>query len=236
MSMLEAEGDADQIELESFVDDIADITDIGKLPIEPVNFEIAQTCKMHGSYRKLTVFKDCYCHQLINTKHRKPFEYRIDLTFLDPRPFRSRKRPWRWLIIALVLLGIDTVLLLAGFVNTSSINFLGLFVGLLVVGILSLLAFFYYSRDRVYFRTRYGRIKLVEVNNNRPNRKQFRDFLKQFVVQIKNTQATRGYSQSKSLARELKELRRLKDDKVIPEKSYEKAKQLIFRHEAFTKA
>ena len=105
-----------------------------------------------------------------------------------------------------------------------------------MVGTLSLLAYFYYSRDRVYFRTRYGRIKLVEVNNNRPNRKQFRDFLKQFVVQIKNTQATRGYSQSKSLARELKELRRLKDDKVIPEKSYEKAKQLIFRHEAFTKA
>ena len=232
--MSQAQSQEDQIDLESFDDDVSDITDIGKLPIKPVNFELVQSSKMHGNYRKFTVFKDFYCHQLINIKHRKPFEYSIDLTYLDPRPFRSRTRAWRWLIGALVLLGVDAVLLLAGFVDTSSINFLGLFLGLLVVGIMSLLAFFYYSRDRVYFRTRYGRIKLVEFANNSPNRKLFREFLRQFVGQINKTQTTRAFSQSKTLARELKELRRLKDAAIIPERSYEKAKQVIFKHKAFT--
>jgi len=193
-----------------------------------------QTNKLHGNYRKFTVFKDFYCQQLVNIKHRRPFEYSIDLTYLDPRPFRSRSRAWRWLIIGLALLVIDAGLLLGGFVDTSSINLLGLFLGLLVIGIMSLLAFFYYSRDRVFFRTRYGRIKLVEFDNNRPNRKLFRAFLKQFIGQINQTQTNRGFSQSKTLARELKELRRLKDAAVIPERSYEKAKQVIFRHEAFT--
>ena len=234
--MPQAEVQEDQIELESFVDDIADITEIGKLPIEPVNFEFVQTSKMHGSYRKFTVFKDFYCHQLINTKHRRPIEYRIDLTYLDPRPFRSRHRAMRWLIIGGASLGIDLILLLFGVIDTSSINLLGLFLLLLITGTLSLLAYFYYSRDRVFFRTRYGKIKLVELTNNSPSRRQFRAFLKQFVTQINKTQSTRGFNQAKSLARELKELRRLKETAIIPEKSYEKAKQLIFRHKAFTNA
>jgi len=234
--MQQAESPEDEIQLESFVDDISDITDIRKLPIEPVNFEFVQTSKMHGSYRKLTVFSDFYCHQLINTKHRRPIEYRIDLTYLEPRPFRSRRRAWRWLYAGLGMLGIDLVLLVGGFVDTSSINFLGLFLVLLVGGIMSLLAFFYYSRDRVYFRTRYGKIKLVELTNNSPNRRQFRAFLSQFVNQINKTQTARGFNEAKALARELKELRRLKETAVIPEKSYEKAKQLIFKHEAFTQA
>lgn len=234
--MPQALGQEEQIELESFVDDVGDITDIGRLPIEPVNFDLVQTSRLHGYYRKVTVFKDFYCHQLVNSKHRKPLEYRIDLTYLDPRPFRSQRRAMRWLYAGLALLGIDAVMLIAGLVDTSSINFLGLFLGLLVVGTLSLLAYFYYSRDRVFFRTRYGKIKLVELTNNSPNRKRFRAFIKQFVAQINKTQSARGFNQAKSLARELKELRRLKEAAVLPDKSYQKAKQLIFSHKAFTKA
>ena len=40
-------------------------------------------------------------------------------------------------------------------------------------------------------------------------------------------------NQSQLLAAELKELRRLKDESIVPEGSYKKAKQLIFKHEAF---
>ena len=46
----------------------------------------------------------------------------------------------------------------------------------------------------------------------------------------------KGLDQSKFLAAELKELRRLKDEAIVPEESYEKAKKLIFKHEAFKAA
>lgn len=228
--------ESDEIDLESLDDDSTDFTDGENVPVEHVNFEIEQTSKMHGIYRKITVFNDAQCYQTIKNKHRKKYKYRTDIAYLDPRPFRSRIRSWRYLYLALALMGIDAVLLLGGFIDTSSVNSLGLFVGLLVVGIMSLLAFVYSSRDRVFFRTRYGKIRLVELINKKPDNKSFRSFINNFVMQINKARTARGLNQARFLARELKELRRLKDEGVIPENSYEKAKQLIFRHEAFTSA
>ena len=228
--------ESDEIDLEGIDDDSTEFTDGENVPVEHVNFELEQTARMHGIYRKITVFNDTHCYQTIKNKHRRKYKYRTDIAYLDPRPFRSRVRSWRYLYLAMALLGADAVLLLGGFVDTSSINFLGLFVGLLVIGIMSLLAFFYYSRDRVFFRTRYGKIRLVELINKNPDNRSFRSFLNNFVMQINKAKTARGLNQAKFLARELKELRRLKDEAVIPENSYEKAKRLIFKHEAFTSA
>jgi hypothetical protein len=53
-------------------------------------------------------------------------------------------------------------------------------------------------------------------------------------MQIKKCKTAKSFNQNKFLARELQELRRLKDETVIPEASYEKAKRLIFKHKAFS--
>lgn len=234
--MSQANIESDEIDLESLDDDMTDFTDGENVPVDHVNFEIEQTHKAQGIYRKITVFNDTHCYQTIKNKHRKKYKYRLDIAYLDPRPLRSRTRAWRWLYLSLALLVIDAALLIGGFIDTSSINFLGLFVGLLAVGIMSLLAFFYYSRDRVFFRTLYGKIRLVELINKNPDNKSFRSFVNNFVMQINKAKTARGLNQAKFLARELKELRRLKDEGIIPENSYEKAKRLIFKHEAFTSA
>jgi hypothetical protein len=99
---------------------------------------------------------------------------------------------------------------------------------------MTLMAFFYYTRDTVFFRTQYGKIKLVEVINKNPDTDSFRSFITKFVMQINKCKTAKGFNQNKFLARELQELRRLKDETVIPEASYEKAKRLIFKHEAFS--
>ena len=234
--MSQANIESDEIDLESLDEDFTDFTDGENIPVDHVNFEIEQYSKMHGSLRKVTVFNDVQCYQTIKNKHRKKYKYRIDIAYLDPRPFRSRVMAWRWLYVGLALLGIDAVMLLGGFFDSSSIDFIGVSIALLVVGIISLLAFFYYSRDRVFFRTQYGKIRLIELINKNPDNKTFRSFINKFVMQINKAKTARGLNQAKFLARELKELRRLKDEAVIPENSYEKAKRLIFKHEAFTSA
>ncbi|NCF36058.1 MAG: hypothetical protein GWP56_06685, partial [Gammaproteobacteria bacterium] len=48
------------------------------------------------------------------------------------------------------------------------------------------------------------------------------------------SKTAKNLNQTKFLARELQELRRLKDETVIPTDSYEKAKKLIFTHKAFS--
>jgi hypothetical protein len=233
--MTEVNIESAEIDLQPIDDDnTTNFSDNEQIPVEHVNFEFAQTSKLQGISRKLTIFNDTHCYQSIKNKHQRKFKYRIDLAYLDPRPFRTRTVPWKWLYASLALWMLDIVLVFTGWIETSSINFLVLFIAITVVALMSLMAFFYYSRDTVFFRTQYGKIKLVEVINKNPDTESFRSFITKFVMQINKCKTAKSFNQNKFLARELQELRRLKDETVIPEASYEKAKRLIFKHEAFS--
>ncbi len=224
-----------EIDIEAIEDDTTtNFSDSDHIPVEHVNFEFEQASKLHGLYRKITIFNDTHCYQSIKNKHQRKYKYRIDIAYLDPRPFRSRVRQWKWLYAAAVLLVLDLTLILTGWIDASSVNSLGAFVGITVVTLMCLIAFFYYKRDQVYFRTQYGKIKLIELINKNPDNESFRRFINRFVQQINKSKTAKGFKQNKFLAQELRELRRLKDETVIPVESYEKAKQLIFGHEAFS--
>jgi len=235
--MTEINIESDEIDLEPLGDDTTtNFSDNEKIPVEHINFELEQRSKLHGLYRKITIFNDTHCYQSIKNKHQRKYKYRIDIAYLDPRPFRNRVKEMKWLYACGAFLGLDVALYFAGWLDTSSVVFLGLFLAMLVAAVMSLLAFFHYSRDRVFFRSQYGKIKLIEFINKNPDDESFRSFINKFIMQIKKSKTAKNLNQNKFLARELQELRRLKDETVIPVNSYEKAKQLIFRHEAFSTA
>ena len=234
--MTEVNIESAEIDLEPVEDDTTNFSDNEQIPVEHINFEFEQRNKLHGLYRMFTIFNDTHCYQSIKNKHQRKYKYRIDISYLDPRPFRTRVVEWKWLYASLALFGLDLALVFGGWIDTSSVNFLGLFIGIIVVALMSLLAFFYYSRDKVYFRTQFGKIRLIEFINKNPDNDSFRKFINKFIMQVKKSKTAKNLSQSKFLASELKELRRLKDETVIPQNSYEKAKQLIFKHEAFNAA
>ena len=123
-----------------------------------------------------------------------------------------------------------------GWLDTLSVNFLGLFIGVAVVALITLLAFVYNSHDKVFFRTQYGKVKVIEMMNNNPDKKSFQSFITKFNQQIKKSKTSKNMTQNKFLASELKELRRLKDETMILEEDYETAKRRIFKHEAFKAA
>ena len=72
--------------------------------------------------------------------------------------------------------------------------------------------------------------------NNNPDKDKFRGFITEFNMQIKKSKTAKNFTQNKFLARELQELRRLKDEAMIVEEEYEVAKRRIFQHEAFKAA
>lgn len=233
--MTEANIESAEIDLHGIDDDnTTNFSDDEQIPVEHVNFEFEQTSKIRGLFRKLTIFNDTHCYQSIKNKHQRKYKYRIDLAYLDPRPFRIRTVAWKWLYACLTLLALDLALYLSGWLDTMPVNFLGLFTVISVVSVMCLLAFFHYSRDTVFFRTKYGRIKLVELINKNPDNEVFRKFINKFVMQIKKCQTAKGFNQTKFLARELQELRRLKNETIVPVESYEKAKKVIFKHKAFS--
>lgn len=226
----------DEIDLKPVDDDTTIFSDSEQIPVEHVNFEFVQTSKLRGSLRQVTVFNDTHCYQSIKDKHIRKYKYRMDLAYLDPRPFISRYIAWKWLYASLALWALDLALIFSGWLDTSSINFLGLFVGVTVAATMTLLAFFYQSHDTVYFRSRFGKVRLMELINKNPDNDSFRSFINKLVMQINKSKTARNKNQGQMLASELQELRRLMEETVVTEESYEKAKKLIFKHEAFKAA
>jgi len=231
--MAEVNIESDEIDLQPLEDESTQFSDDERIPVNHVNFEFEQSHKLRGMYRKLTIFNDTQCYQSIKNKHRRKYKFRLNLAFLDPRPFRLRNIAWKWLYASLALWCSAAVILFTEWFERSSVVSLGIFTGIIVAALLALLAFFYLSHDTVYFRSQFGKIRLFELANNNPSRDDFRDFINKIVVQINKSKAAKGMNQSQLLAAELKELRRLKDEAIVPEGSYEKAKMLIFKHEAF---
>jgi len=231
--MSNASSESAEIDLLPVEDETTQFSDEEQIAVVHTNFEFEQSHRLRGIHRHLTVFNDSQCYQKIKNKHRRKYKFRLDLAFLDPRPFRIRSIAWKWLYASLALWALDAIIIIAGWFDTSSINIMGVFIAITVTALLTLLAFFYLSYDTVYFRSQYGKIRLLELENRRPDQHSFTAAVNRIVVQINKSKTARGLDQSRFLAAELKELRRLKDESILPEESYEKAKKLIFQHKAF---
>ena len=225
--------EAAEIDLQPVGEEITQFSDTEEVPVEHINFEFEQSHKLQGMLRELSVFNDSHCYQSIKNKHRRKYKFRLDLAYLDPRPFRLRNIVWNWLYASLALWVLAGAFVFTGWFNHSSVTSLGILAGIITIALLTLLTFFYLSHDTVYFRSQFGKIRLFELANNNPDKDSFREFVNRIVVQINKSKAAKNMNQSQLLAAELKELRRLKDENIVPEESYEKAKQQIFKHEAF---
>lgn len=224
-----------EIELETS-EETTWFSDDEKVAIEKINLEFEQTIKYRGIYRKITIFNDHHCYQSIKNKHQRKYKYRVDLSFLDPRPFRVRKVAWNWLYGSVGLAIISLIMIYLGWFSDQFKPSSYYETSLIVVFsamLISLLLFAHNSYDKVIFKSQYGRVKFIEILNKYPNKSSFRKFLTRFVIQVKNEKAKRVYSQSKFLTRELQELRRLKNEEVISEREYESGKKFIFKHNAF---
>ncbi|MCP4768889.1 MAG: DUF3810 family protein [Gammaproteobacteria bacterium] len=231
--MTEINIESAEIDLQPVDDDSTLFSDNEKIPVEHVNFEFVQINKLRGIYRQTTVFNDIHCYQSIKNKHQRKYKYRLNLAHLDPRPFRSRHIAWRWLYASLGLFGMDAALFFSGWLDSASVIALGLFICSTAVALMMLLAFFYFTHDTVYFRSQFGKIKLMELMNNSPDNDSFRDFVNKLVMQINKSKTASNKDNGQLLKSELQQLRRLKDESVIDEQVYENAKKLILRHDAF---
>jgi len=211
-------------------------SDDEEVKIEKINLEFEQSSKIRDIYRKITIFNNHHCYQTIKNKRKGKYKYRVDLSFLDPRPFRQRKFAWRWVMTSVALALISAVMIYMGWVAntiTPTLNY-GISVAVVSVAMLiSLRLFINNTHDKIIFKSQYGRVKYIEVLNKYPDKKSFRKFLGSFVNQVKNEKAKRNYSIAKFLARELQELRRLKNEEVITEKEYQSGKKAIFKHKSY---
>ena len=219
-------------------DDDTFFTDEEHVVLDKVDFEFEQKNKLRGLYRKITIFNGNQCYQSIKNKHRRKYKYRVDIAYLDPRPIRKRKIAKKWLYSSAGFFVASLLLIYIGwfsslFTATPGVSYSTSTVVCVSAMILSLLLFAHQSYDKVIFRTHFGRVKLIELINKYPNEADFRKFVGRFIVQIKKARTQKRFTTSKFLARELREIRRLRNETVVTEQQYEAAKVIIFKHDSF---
>ena len=221
-----------EIHLES-PDDTTLFDDEEDIKIEFVNFEFSQNSKMRGTELELTVFNDTHCHHKISKKGKRKHKYRINIAYLDPRPFRRRVISKKWAYATGGGLVVTLLAAFGGFFEFGSPIHISTTSGFFLVTLFLLLMTLHQSRNRVVFRSAHGKVKLLELFNHNPDKSSFRQFVDQFSRQIKSARQARNLPPSSLLAKELQELRRLKDERVIPQAAYERAKKILFKHEAY---
>jgi len=180
-----------EIDLESF-EDTTWFSDEEKVTIERINFEFTQSNKIRGIYRKITIFNDYHCYQSIKNKHKRKFKYRVDLSFLDPHPFRIRKIAWNWFYGSIGLSLMSLVMIYLGWVSdlfTPSGYYKTSLIVVISAMCISLLMFMHNSYDKIIFKSQYGRVKFIEILNKYPDKNTFRKFIVRFMMQVKNQKA-----------------------------------------------
>ena len=213
-------------------------TDEEHVVLDKVDFEFEQSNKVRGIYRKMTIFNGNHCYQSIKDKHHRKYKYRVDITYLNPHPFRKHNIAWKWLYSAVALLIISASLIAIGWFSnllesTPNVYYSTAVVITISMALITLLLFAHNTYDKVIFKTQFGNIKLIELINKYPSKDEFRSFIGRFILQIKKERARKGLTTSKFLVHELREIRRLRDETVVSEEEYQSAKTIIFKHSAF---
>ncbi len=158
--------------------------------------------------------------------------YHINLSMLEPWPIRHRWISYKWLfsIIFFIVTTIACGLYLTFSDNPANIS---LFVDIGALSILLMLAsslrFVYSSPNVMEFKSRFGGIILVSLLHNKPNKKEFSNFVDELKNRILMATSTLKVPREQMLAIELKELRRLASESVFSDEAYGQAKERIFK-------
>lgn len=225
----------DELEL-TIEEDITLFTDEEHVIVKEVNEEFTQRSNLKGLTYVFTIFNDIQCYQFAQSKHGGKKKFRVNLTYLDPKPIRRFKLAENWLISAAIFSIIS--LMLIYLVKTSKGPFdssllITLSILSVTVTLSSFLIALFKSEDRMIFYSQYGRAPILEMMNKNPDKKAFSKFMHSLSQHIISAQTAAGLDKTTRLVQELKEVRRLKDESVITEGKYERAKKLIFRNKAF---
>ena len=214
---------------------ITDVFENNDDEIREVNTQFVQDSTVKGIRRTFTIFNGSQLHQTLQTfKHKQARPYRINLRYVSVEPARNRKFAWRCLMAFAIGLALAAIPAAVWYFTQFKSDYL-LVASLLfaAASVISLLLFFYRTRDNYVYKSLVAGVPLIELDTNVPNMHAFDAFLSTLESYIRDVQK-RAMSNRELLAGELKDLRRLKDAGMLSEEIYEQARTQIFRHKDYS--
>lgn len=199
-----------------------------------IDFTYTQQNKFRGITRFFKIYNDIYLHKSIQSfRNKKIVETRINLTYINSEPVREKFFAKRWFYTALLSGAFAAFFLWIG-VSFSSDMMRPYLISLSVIGlttsVLASLIFYYRSQDKIFFRSNYSEVPLIELFY-KPKQPEYLEFVEALKTHIENAQTRQGLSYQQRLKGELTDLRRLNEEGVIETAEYEHARSLILKHD-----
>lgn len=205
-----------------------------------ITHEYVQHNNVKGILRGFSLFDDIYLYCTCKSFNLKKFKsiqlpkYRIDLTYIDSKPARFVYIAWKWLFRSIIAIAASVVVIYAGkYLGLPSTHQVILPASILLgtFGFISILLFYYKSYSNIIYRSYVGRVPLI-VLAHKPRNKDYKNFIGVLETNIKKAQRRNGITIKDRLVGEMKDMRRLRDAKIVSEKRYRQAQARIFEHES----
>lgn len=196
-----------------------------------INSNLTQQCQAKGEIRNFEIYNDKFIkikiHDLFGEKN-----YHINLSMLEPWPIHHRHIAWRWLIAFLYFSLTTAVFFTYQYRHpdiAASASLLPFIIIFFLLTLVSLLFLLYQSPNVTEFRSRYGGCPLIGLMQNKPDKDSFEKFSKEIKARVLAASQNVTFDKKQMLSFELKELRRLKENKILSERDYMQAKNRVMK-------
>ncbi len=202
------------------------VDDIDNVSFENVTQELLQEKILQRRKQFLKIYEDRYIKVERVSKTKKTSHY-THLMFLSTEPTHEIWTNWCYWHAGVLMLMVSSFLFYAHTNQADILNTAYLLPGsvlFLAGGVIMIILMFYTHKSSVIFSTVHGQAPVLRLIYNNPSQSDFLIFCHYMKLCINQAREKNPHTLTDSLAMELKEHRRLRDEKVISNDEYEAAK------------
>ena len=177
------------------------------------------------------VINGCQLQIAVRTlRTQKRFDF--NLAYLDPNPIEKRHISWFWfyaMMLFITVLAASVALILGNLFPGGERLGLWVTIHAAVLAVISFLMLLNRSYRREVFVSRFGRTPILELAPHLPSRKEYQTFILELTDRALTAQGKANEMQKTALAGELREHRRLRDEGILDDATYDEAKSKLMK-------
>lgn len=195
------------------------------------NSNLFQESNARGEKRAFEIYNNKFIKVITNNIISNN-SYHLNLSMLAPWPVRHRNISWQWLLAVFYfsLTTLSYTAYLFYFQESAKLERLLPFIVIfLLLSLATFLMFLYRSPNVTEFRSRYGNCVVLSLLYNKPNKKEFKQFIEEIKLRSLSASQVVTLDKKQMLEIEMNELRRLRNEGVITQHDYADAKARIIQ-------
>ena len=205
------------------------------LEIDPAKLgnKLVQADTLKGTVREFQFYSNSHLLlSLVKKKKAEAKKFRVNLAWLSSGPAHNKVIAWKWFFAALASAAVVALLIFLTMNETLKLEISAIAATIsLTASIIFSLIFVYQMKNEFIFRSHFGGADIFLIENKKPEQAEFDKFFINLQSAIDKSKTK--ISVSDRLLGELKMCRRLRDEGIIDDETYTRARTIIFKHKQY---